>query len=147
MQKLLNDGITPTANKINEIATKNYNMNNIVQENFGSGKKESLETVINQNQNSIQHSMQHSMQNSTQNMIVQTPISVGVPSFYQNNYVIPATHIQKILKKLKTNLFSNFFFRNIHFELYFGFNFFLNFLLHLTSKAHFTKQWKCSLNV
>lgn len=106
MQKLLNDGITPTANKINEIATKNYNMNNIVQENFGSGKKESLETVINQNQNSInhqnsiQHSMQHSMQNSTQNstqnMIVQTPISVGVPSFYQNNYVIPATHIQKI---------------------------------------------------
>lgn len=109
-QKLLNDGITPTANKINEIATKNYNMDNIVQENFGSGKKESLETVINQNhnsinhQNSIQHSMQHSMQNSmqnsTQNMIVQTPISVGVPSFYQNNYVIPATHIPYIQSPL-----------------------------------------------
>jgi len=93
-QKLLNDGITPTANKINEIATRNYNMNNIVQENCGSGKRESLETVINQNQNSDQNSMQH-------NMIVQTPISVGVPSLYQHNsFVIPATHIPYIQSPL-----------------------------------------------
>merc|ERR1712071_511245 len=64
-QKLLNDGITPTANKINEIATRNYNMNNIVQENCGSGKRESLETVINQNQNSDQNSMQHNDRTNT----------------------------------------------------------------------------------
>jgi hypothetical protein len=91
-QKLLNDGITPTANKINEIATRNYNMNNIVQEHSGSGKRESLETVINQTQNPNQNSMQ--------NMIVQTPISVGVPSLYQNSFVIPATHIPYIQSPL-----------------------------------------------
>jgi len=91
-QKLLNDGITPTANKINEIATRNYNMNNIVQEHSGNGKRESLDTVINQTQNPNQNSMQ--------NMIVQTPISVGVPSLYQNSFVIPATHIPYIQSPL-----------------------------------------------
>jgi len=93
MQKLLNDGITPTANKINEIATKNYNMKNIVQEKSGDGKRESLETIINQNQEPNKNSVQ-------QHMIVQTPISVGVPTFYQNSFVIPATHVPYIQSPL-----------------------------------------------
>merc|ERR1712038_377152 len=41
-QKLLNEGITPTANNINQIANKDYN----IQENLVEMKKESQETVI-----------------------------------------------------------------------------------------------------
>jgi hypothetical protein len=98
MQKLLNEGITPTADKINEIATRNYNMKQqvVVQEsssNNNNGKRESLETVINQTQ-SIQN------QNPIPNLIVHTPISVGVPSLTQQPFILPSTHIPYIQSPL-----------------------------------------------
>jgi len=96
-QKLLNEGITPTADKINEIAGRNYNMKNIVvQESSSSGKRESQETLINQTQNTANNNLSPPISD----LIVQTPISVGVPSLAQPAFVIPATHIPYIQSPL-----------------------------------------------
>lgn len=89
-QKLINDGITPTADKINEIATKNYNVKNTVVQESSSGKRESQETVINTAVQTIQGP----------NLIMQTPISVGVPSLIQPSFVIPSSHIPYIQSPL-----------------------------------------------
>merc|ERR1711988_192580 len=45
-QKLLNEGITPTANNINQIASKDYNITENLVELKNSEKRESQETLI-----------------------------------------------------------------------------------------------------
>merc|ERR1712038_459077 len=68
-QKLLNEGITPTANTINQIASKDYNITANIVELKGE-KRESQETLV----------VTGSTPNISNNHIIQTPISVGVPN-------------------------------------------------------------------
>jgi hypothetical protein len=91
-QKLLNEGITPTANNINQIANKDYN----IQENLVEMKKESQETVI----TAVPTSSSSSSQNIINNHIMHTPISVGVPSLPHNSFVIPAASLPYIQSPL-----------------------------------------------
>lgn len=106
--KLLNDGITPTADKINEIANEKYNVKNkIVSQESSTGKRSSQETVINQiNQSTTQINQSNpanqlsALQNPVQNLIFQTPISIGVPSLPQQNFFLPPTHIPYVQSPL-----------------------------------------------
>jgi len=94
-QKLLNEGITPTANNINQIANKDYN----ITENLVEMKKESQETVV-----TAVPSSSSSSQNIINNHIIQTPISVGVPSLSHDSFVIPAANLQVVLKKMNLKI-------------------------------------------
>merc|ERR1711972_1212073 len=87
-QKLLNEGITPTANNINQIANKDYNITENLVELKNSEKRESQETLITGNQT----------QNIINNHIVQTPISVGIPNLSHDSFVIPSASLQVVLK-------------------------------------------------
>merc|ERR1712038_2038043 len=90
-QKLLNEGITPTANNINQIANKDYNITENLVEMKNSEKRESQETLITGPPTS---------QNIISNQIIQTPISVGVPSLSYDNFVIPAANLPYIQSPL-----------------------------------------------
>ena len=75
MTKLIEEGITPTADKINEIASKDYR---IAQKVVTETKLSSQETVI-------------------PNQIIQTPVSIGIPQAPQQAFVLPSTHLQKVV--------------------------------------------------
>jgi Mg2+ and Co2+ transporter CorA len=79
--KLIEEGITPTADKINEIASKDYQ---IQQKVVTEQKLSSQETVVHQQQNQV----------------VQTPVSIGIPQApAQHAFVLPSTHLQHKLEK------------------------------------------------
>lgn len=79
--KLIEEGITPTADKINEIASKDYQ---IQQKVVTDQKHSSQETVVQQQQNQV----------------VQTPLSIGIPQPPQQAYVLPSTHLPFLMSPL-----------------------------------------------
>jgi hypothetical protein len=89
-QKLLNEGITPTANNINQIANQDYNITENLVELKNSEKRESQETLITGNSN----------QNIINNHIIQTPISVGIPNLSHDSFVIPSASLPYIQSPL-----------------------------------------------